>query len=89
MSQVNTKIKLNTISYNGILQEAGGRQGRLVGYKKANFIGLKLMNLVWGLQEAKMSFLSTTVVSALNNYNSICPIVTKDLVENFGRTGTG
>lgn len=34
-----------------------------------------------------MSFLSTTIVSALNNYNSICPIVTKDLVENFGRTG--
>lgn len=49
MSQVNINIKLNTISYNGILQEAGGRQGRLVGYKKANFIGLKLMNLVWGL----------------------------------------
>ena len=33
-----------------------------------------------------MSIISTQIVSALNNYNSIVPIVTKDLVENGGRT---
>ena len=33
-----------------------------------------------------MNILSTNIVSALNNYNSIVPIVTKDLVENGGRT---
>lgn len=33
-----------------------------------------------------MSIISTQTISALNNYNSIIPIVTKDLVENGGRT---
>ncbi len=33
-----------------------------------------------------MSIISTQLISALNNYNSITPIVTKDLVENCGRT---
>ena len=33
-----------------------------------------------------MTIVSTSIVSALNNYNSIVPIVTKDLVENGGRT---
>lgn len=33
-----------------------------------------------------MNIISTNIVSALNNYNSIVPIVTKDLVENGGRT---
>lgn len=33
-----------------------------------------------------MSIIPTHIVSALNNYNSITPIVTKDLVENCGRT---
>ena len=33
-----------------------------------------------------MSIISTQLISALNNYNSITPIVTKDLTENFGRT---
>ena len=33
-----------------------------------------------------MSILSTQIVSALNNYNSIAPLMFKDLVENVGRT---
>ena len=33
-----------------------------------------------------MSIIPANIVSALNNYNSIVPIVTKDLVENGGRT---
>ena len=33
-----------------------------------------------------MNIIPTNIVSALNNYNSIVPIVTKDLVENGGRT---
>ena len=33
-----------------------------------------------------MSILSTQAISALNNYSSIIPIMTKDLVENVGRT---
>ena len=33
-----------------------------------------------------MNIISTNIVSALNNYNSIVPIVTKDLIENGGRT---
>ena len=33
-----------------------------------------------------MNIISTQIASALNNYNSIVPIVTKDLVENGGRT---
>ena len=33
-----------------------------------------------------MNIISTNIVSALNNYNSIVPIITKDLVENGGRT---
>ena len=28
----------------------------------------------------------TGIISALNNYSSITPIVTKDLIENGGRT---
>lgn len=35
-----------------------------------------------------MSILSTQIVSALNNYSSITPIMTKDLIENVGRTTT-
>lgn len=31
------------------LIEAGGRQGRLVSYRKANKSLVKLMNLAWGL----------------------------------------
>lgn len=31
------------------LIEAGGRQGRLVAYRKANVPRVKLMNLAWGL----------------------------------------
>ena len=31
------------------LIEAGGRQGRLVSYRKANVPREKLMNLAWGL----------------------------------------
>lgn len=31
------------------LIEAGGRQGRLVSYRKANKPLVKLMNLAWGL----------------------------------------
>ena len=33
-----------------------------------------------------MKIIPTNIISALNNYNSITPIVTKDLVENCGRT---
>lgn len=33
-----------------------------------------------------MGILATKIISSLNNYNSITPIVTKDLVENCGRT---
>ena len=33
-----------------------------------------------------MSIIPISIVSSLNNYNSIVPIVTKDLVENGGRT---
>ena len=33
-----------------------------------------------------MNIISAQLASALNNYNSIAPIVTKDLVENGGRT---
>ena len=33
-----------------------------------------------------MNIIPVNIVSALNNYNSIVPIVTKDLVENGGRT---
>ena len=33
-----------------------------------------------------MSILSAQIVSALNNYSSIAPIMTKDLIENVGRT---
>lgn len=31
------------------VKEAGGRQGRLCGYKKAKLPLTKLMNLAWGL----------------------------------------
>ena len=31
------------------LQAAGGRQGRLVSFRKANAPRVKLMNLAWGL----------------------------------------
>ena len=33
-----------------------------------------------------MSIISTSFISALNNYNSIAPLMAKDLVENVGRT---
>ena len=33
-----------------------------------------------------MSILSTQIVSAINNYSSITPLMVKDLVENVGRT---
>ena len=33
-----------------------------------------------------MSILSTSIVSAINNYSSITPLMVKDLVENVGRT---
>ena len=31
------------------MQAAGGRQGRLVSFRKANAPRVKLMNLAWGL----------------------------------------
>jgi len=50
MANLVSKTKLNTaIDYSGSFLEAGGRQGRLVAYKKANLTRKKCMNLVWGL----------------------------------------
>ncbi len=43
------KLDSNINFYNGSFLEAGGRQGRLVAYKKANLTRKKVMNLVWGL----------------------------------------
>ena len=33
-----------------------------------------------------MSILSTSFISSINNYNSIAPLMIKDLIENVGRT---